>query len=707
MLIRFLAALLLLCGSAFAQVPATITANIDNAPAWQASHTYATPGNEVSNTGGSGVAGTRGYKNISIGSCVSAGSGGPTGTGASIADGTCTWKYQTDIDYTSIIQYNQLGIPTLAVPLPWTTGTAYNKNDTVINLVGGLVYGYVATNAATSGATAPTCTSGTCSDGAVTWQEAQAVASSPILQTTGYITSGTLTVTGSTTGIAANSQQIIVGPGMAYNTMITTGSGSTWATLPSSQTVGSSGSPIPIWVFGSICGSHGGGAVNRMVGNYVGVLWNGAEYVDDGNNIASWPPYPIVGSSGVLATWHNSVGLGSGCGEGMPINVAYAPYTTTLTVAAGESIADLAQSAFALQYAQADGVAIRCSNTTGGTMGQNCMYLGDGSVRLSRIQLKAHDNGIYQAGGLIDQVLVDAPSATGTGIFTDFEGVIANSVIYAGEIGLAAKYRNLFINDTVFGYTGAAVGIYFADHQDNAETGASTLRNTAVFGFTYGCGTVASQPTNGFETAQVASDYNATDVTSGGSQSGTSFSFTSSNLFGSSSALSISCPGTHTLFSTPFTTANFTNVTSGSFDARLVTGSALQGAGLAAGTFTFTADEANGSNVLLNNGETCSPGQSPFYGKPSCPYMGVGVSGTGIPGGTKVTFNGSVIVPFLPTGVTLNANATATQATQSFTGSYDPIQATDLYSNTRSTYDIGAAQLAIIGPVSGGRHLFR
>ena len=49
---------------------------------------------------------------------------------------------------------------------PWVTGTAYTTGILVIN--NHTVY--QATNSATSGATAPTCTSGTCSDGAVTWQ---------------------------------------------------------------------------------------------------------------------------------------------------------------------------------------------------------------------------------------------------------------------------------------------------------------------------------------------------------------------------------------------------------------------------------------------------------------------------------------------------------------------------------------------------------
>src|SRR4029077_3859018 len=48
----------------------------------------------------------------------------------------------------------------------WVTSTAYVSGQYLYN---GLNL-YVATNSATSGATAPTCTSSTCSDGAVTWR---------------------------------------------------------------------------------------------------------------------------------------------------------------------------------------------------------------------------------------------------------------------------------------------------------------------------------------------------------------------------------------------------------------------------------------------------------------------------------------------------------------------------------------------------------
>ena len=46
------------------------------------------------------------YQLTSTGSCTSASSGGPSGTGSSISDGTCTWKYLSKTDYVTITGWN-------------------------------------------------------------------------------------------------------------------------------------------------------------------------------------------------------------------------------------------------------------------------------------------------------------------------------------------------------------------------------------------------------------------------------------------------------------------------------------------------------------------------------------------------------------------------------------------------------------------------
>ena len=128
------------------------TANINNAPAWGTSNSYST-GSEVETAGGAGLTGTRGYK-VTSASCTSASSGsGPSGTGSSISDGTCTWKYLSDIDYTSISLWLQNGIPANEYPPDWQANTVYNKYDFVYTMQGANYLLYYANSTGTSCAT--------------------------------------------------------------------------------------------------------------------------------------------------------------------------------------------------------------------------------------------------------------------------------------------------------------------------------------------------------------------------------------------------------------------------------------------------------------------------------------------------------------------------------------------------------------------------
>jgi len=91
----------------------TVVSNIHNAPGWRPAHaySYATgpytrvlngPGwNESSRTYNPGQM-LSAYQLISTGTCTSSVSGGPTGSGSAIRDGTCTWRYLSPVDYISI-----------------------------------------------------------------------------------------------------------------------------------------------------------------------------------------------------------------------------------------------------------------------------------------------------------------------------------------------------------------------------------------------------------------------------------------------------------------------------------------------------------------------------------------------------------------------------------------------------------------------------
>jgi hypothetical protein len=91
----------------------TVVSNIHNAPGWRHSHTYTYtdgpytrvlngPGRDESNAAYNPGQTLEAYQLTSTGSCRSAANGGPTGTGSSIQDGTCTWKYLSPVDYISL-----------------------------------------------------------------------------------------------------------------------------------------------------------------------------------------------------------------------------------------------------------------------------------------------------------------------------------------------------------------------------------------------------------------------------------------------------------------------------------------------------------------------------------------------------------------------------------------------------------------------------
>lgn len=114
---------------------AIIVSQIHNAPGWQPSHTYtyatgpytrvvSGPGWNPANGSYSPGQTLDAYQLISTGRCTSASSGGPSGTGSSIKDGNCTWKYLSTVDYMSITGWafdNR----------PWKSGTLYHFHDYV------------------------------------------------------------------------------------------------------------------------------------------------------------------------------------------------------------------------------------------------------------------------------------------------------------------------------------------------------------------------------------------------------------------------------------------------------------------------------------------------------------------------------------------------------------------------------------------------
>jgi hypothetical protein len=113
----------------------TIASQVHNAPGWQPSHSYASATGPytrvVSGPGWNPANGTyipgealNAYQLVSAGTCTSASSGGPSGPGSSIKDGTCTWKYLSNVDYISITGWAYDN-------RPWKSGTVYTFLDYV------------------------------------------------------------------------------------------------------------------------------------------------------------------------------------------------------------------------------------------------------------------------------------------------------------------------------------------------------------------------------------------------------------------------------------------------------------------------------------------------------------------------------------------------------------------------------------------------
>jgi len=135
---------------AFAQAPPTVISQIHNACGWEpnASYTYSAgpptaPFTRVNNgpgwtPSGSSSCGPGTYTNgqalnnyqlISPGTCTSASSGGPSGTGSDIVDGVggtaCHWKYVSGVDYVTLTGW------TLDNGNLWASGTVYGFYDIV------------------------------------------------------------------------------------------------------------------------------------------------------------------------------------------------------------------------------------------------------------------------------------------------------------------------------------------------------------------------------------------------------------------------------------------------------------------------------------------------------------------------------------------------------------------------------------------------
>ncbi len=280
--------------------PAPVYAQIHNAPGWSPNTTYAyssgpptAPFTRVLNGPGWTASGgtynpgqpLNAYELTSTGTCTSAATQDPSwGTSLSIHDGTCTWKYISGVDYTSITGWS------LDNGNAWASGRTYAFFDIV--QTGSPLAAYAQKEAACVSTIRPTNTSGTVStaDGC-SWQFL-----GHINYTSGAVPMPTQTFTTSpiTASISGTLLCVTTGPPLALHKWFVSGAGVTAGTkitatgasgcssgagytVNNSQTVASE----------SMFATNEGLSAINIQKPYVAQLWNDREYVSGENGETS------------------------------------------------------------------------------------------------------------------------------------------------------------------------------------------------------------------------------------------------------------------------------------------------------------------------------------------------------------------------------------------------------------------------------------
>lgn len=386
---------------------ATINANIHNAPGWIASHTYSTTGTRVLN-GAGWTPGSPGHFNpgfalnayqLTSGSCTSASSGGPSGTGGSISDGSCTWAYKSGVDYITFTGWQ------LDAPL-WVSGKTYTYYEVMTLNDGGVLRSYQldgsSQNAFCTSTAAPT---GTGTGVGGVWGTGQQTTSDTCVWD--YL------------GDVTYSSQIASIPTMTY-------------VNNAAAVLAATGSPT---------------ATAHWDRPYNALVWNDAEYV--------------AGSGGernpIALFNHAASGICLEC------NVQGAFYYTTVTPATGEGFkASLTTSTPLAGYDATKGVAFRNSNATASFVGATTnnagpagLFLWDLAVILDGVQAKSTAGpGVFGFNSdIIQNNIIDggfnnigSNNAWCMAVWVDNLAVVVNNLVLShGCAGIGAKYGNTFI----------------------------------------------------------------------------------------------------------------------------------------------------------------------------------------------------------------------------------------------------------------------
>ena len=378
-----------------------VTSNIHNAPGWLHSHAYAPasgPKTRVNNGAGwTESTGTwnpgsllRAYE-LTSGSCTSAASGGPTGTGSTITDGTCTWKYLSDTDYITITGWQR--------DAPAWAAKTYAYDNYVTTNTGGNYRAYMLDS----------------SDGG------------------GANTRAFCTSTVAPSGVGAT--------GNAYASgFLTTADGCTWSYM-GDIVYSSQASTMPFNTY-----SGAGFRTSHLTQPYTALLWNDREYVGGTNGELS----PIIMTSHQgNGPFVGGETLFVACNG--PTFMTDCP-TITIKPADGEGFASsLTPSTPLTGYDPTKGVAISdlgATQNTGFSYMRAGLVAADFNLTITGLQFKSTvSDGLFSVNwetitdNIIDGGFNTDVFSTFAAVRVDVPGIIANNLILNhGQNGIAFKY---------------------------------------------------------------------------------------------------------------------------------------------------------------------------------------------------------------------------------------------------------------------------
>ena len=519
-MIRFLLALTLCLMGVPALAQSTFTLNIHNAPGWLPSHSYTfssgpptAPFTRVNNgPAWNGSVYTNGltlnnYQLISGGTCVSASSGGPTGTGSSISDGTCTWKYVSGVDYITFTGW------ALDTGTAWASGTDYSNLQMVYTGANSSVYQIGLDGPGTPSVELAGCHStvqptGTSlnvatGDGCI-WSYVGQIGytsnAHPMPQSifqhdtfTGSIAGTTLTVPTPPTTYPLNnlSGNILNSLGMTAGTVIVSQIDSTHWTVNNSQTLSSR------QMFNATTASQ-----NIMYHNlYVAQLWNDAEYLGGVNGENN--PIRLCCHNWAYNDSGTFLNGGTGPGEIVTDGASGYGYPITIKAATGEGFADTlaANPSVPLSgYNANNGVAMR--GTGVGIVG---LLINDNIVVLRGIQVRSDsgDHAVTMNPGracnmcsFVGDIFDTGSSAAETDLECGAQCYFYNDLFVArGFSGLMFDYGGRIYNSTIVCPTGTCAGPAVYDTWSATFTlYGAVMDSVAAFGFAHHIATLASRP---------------------------------------------------------------------------------------------------------------------------------------------------------------------------------------------------------------------